>query len=143
MTVTLHPTGAASATLCPMPGLGSELLQSPYGRKFSGGREVQSASAFRAANKRVFNRRNAQRTFAFSVTREHASPLAAEAFQHLHPQESMFDMPSGSSVVLAESGSSWTLMGAQFQSVDVAELKGRVTKTSYSVLFESASGASY
>jgi hypothetical protein len=53
----------------------------------NGERVIQPADILRAASKKFFNRKNASTVIAFSVTREHSSVRAAEAFLIKHEAE--------------------------------------------------------
>ncbi len=135
MTITLYPKGGSSGALCPWDGTtGNEVHQSPDGMASSLTRQVQPSPTFRGQYQVPFARKNTLANFSFSVHRTHASVAAANLFQMTHPSDSRMDLPSYSYMKFTEGGVSSYAVNAIIQTIAVNLLKGRYTKTTYTIV---------
>ena len=122
-------------------------------------RSVQQAKVFRADNAVNYDRKNAQITRSFGVDRKHSGVKAAAAFQALHgiaadpPGIIQSDgsagaggvqIPATGTMVFSEPNATdgtryeFAIAGAIIQNISV-KLKGRTTKTTYTVVGNSVS----
>ena len=130
----LIKSGLIQQTLCHGHVTGPDRHVGPQDLLVAGPIAAQVAETIRATNALVYHRGNLQTAITFSVTRECASPQAAELFCFTHPRDVLRE---DTLIILAQTAnggtSKLTLAGAAIQDVQCRQV-GLSVLVSYNII---------